>query len=164
MSRKINEKVTAIVLIFFTSFMISCGGGGAGDDPDTTPQPTAEELQIAKIAGTVSKTWTATAITFNGAPSESYSNPSAFSITFRTAKTYSTNAGSPVFQASGNWNFNTGNLNSLIFDSNQNSIASISGLNTAGTQMTLTIDYELASAGGKIEAINGRYVFTLTAN
>ncbi len=152
-----------IILLLSVAIFSSCGGGGSSD-PDPEPQPTAEELQIAKIAGTSAKTWTATAITFNGAPSETYNDPSAFSITFRTAKTYSTNTGSPVFQSSGNWAFNNGNLNSLIFDSNQNTIATVSGLNSAGTQMTLTIDFELASTGGRIEAINGRYVFTLTSN
>ena len=152
------------LLLLSIGFISACGGGGGSTDPNPEPQPTAEELQIAKIAGTSSKTWTATAITFNGAPSATYANPSAFSITFRTANTYSTNAGAPVFQSSGNWAFNNNNLNSLIFDSNQNTIASISGLNTAGTQMTLTIDFELENAGGRIEAINGRYIFTLTSN
>lgn len=160
----ISKKLHLLLfLICSIGIITSCGGGGS-DEPDPEPQPTAEELQVAKIAGTSAKTWTATAITFNGAPSVTYNDPSAFTITFRTAKSYNTNTGSPVFQSSGNWAFNNGNLNSLIFDASQNKIASISGLNSAGTQMTLTIDFELANTGGRIEAINGRYVFTLTSN
>lgn len=163
MKMKNNNWLRFFVLLLSVAILSSCGGGGSSD-PDPTPQPTAEELQVAKLAGTSAKTWTATSITFNGAPSVTYSNPSAFSITFRTARTYSTNTGSPVFQSSGSWTFNNANLNSLIFDASQNKIGTISGLNAAGTQMTITIDYELTSTSGRIEAINGRYVFTLTSN
>jgi len=152
-----------IVLFITIGLLSSCGGGGS-DTPDPEPQPTPEQQQIARLAGTSAKTWTATAITFNGAPSESYSNPSSFSITFRTARTYSTASGTPVFPSSGGWAFSTGNLNSLIFDNNQNFIGTISGLNAAGTQMTLTIDYQLANASARVDGINGRYVFTLTSN
>ncbi len=150
------------VLALFIFSLTACGGGGdGGGDPD--PQPTPEQQQTAKIAGTNSKTWRASTITLNGAPAQNY-NTQTFSITFTTAKNYNTNAGDPIFRASGSWNYQNDNLNSLIFDNDQNVVARVSNLNSQGTQMTLTIDFELQSAGSRVEAINGTYVFTLVAD
>jgi hypothetical protein len=159
MNRFLNVWFLAVAMFVITA----CGGdsGNGGGDPD--PQPTPEQLQTAKIAGTNSKTWRASSISLNGAPAQNYDTQN-FSITFTTSKNYTTTAGDPVFQASGSWNYQTGNLNSLIFDNDQNAVATLSNLNSQGTQMTLTIDFELASAGSRVEAINGTYVFTLVAD
>lgn len=160
MKRFLNVWFMAVALFA----LAACGGGGDGDgggNPD--PQPTPEQQQTAKIAGTNSKTWRASAITLNGAPAQNY-DTQTFSVTFTTAKNYSTSAGDPIFRASGSWNYQNDNLNSLIFDNDQNVVATVSNLNAQGTQMTLTIDFELQSAGSRVEAINGTYVFNLVAD
>lgn len=151
------------LVVLMVSLFAACAGGGDDNGGDPTPQPTPEQQRVTQLAGTANKTWRATSITLNGAPAQNY-NTATFSLSFTTTRTYSTQAGDPIFRPSGAWNFRDGNLNQLIFDNDPNVVANISNLNTQGTQMTLTIDFQLRSSSARVDAINGTYVFTLTSN
>lgn len=151
-------KNLSICLLFIAFATLTACGGGDGDGDDT-PDLTAEEQRLVDLAGTTGVTWEATSITFDGAPADGFDN---FSITFRgnaISKTYTTVSGSPVFGASGTWDFNDGNLNQLIFDGNDNNIYTLSGLNTVAKTVTLTVNF--TSNGGAAFGTDGLYVFNL---
>jgi hypothetical protein len=142
---------------------ISCGGGGENGGDTPGPQPTPEQQQTERLAGTSNKTWRATSITLNGAPAQNY-NTDNFRLTFTSNRNNNTVAGDPIWICSGSRAFHQDNINRIIFDNDQNVIANISNLNTQGTQMTLTIDFELGGSNSRVDAINGTYVFTLVSD
>jgi len=153
---RIKNLLTCLLFVSLAT-LTACGDGGDGGD--NTPELTAEEQRLVALAGTSGVTWVATSITFDGAPADGFTN---FSITFRgnaTSKTYTTVSGSPVFAASGTWDFNSGNLNELVFDGNSGNVFTLSSLNTVQGTVTMTVNF--SSNGGAAFGTEGLYVFNL---
>lgn len=154
MMRLKNISLTLLLLLAFTA--LSCGGGG-GDDTPLTP----EEQRLVDLAGNGGTTWTATSITFEGAPATGFDN---FSLTLRgdaSSKTYTAVDGDPVFGNSGTWDFNGTNINQVVIDGNSNNIFTISNLNTTATPNTVRISVNFTASGGAAAGTNGLYVFNL---
>ena len=140
----------------------ACGGSGGGDD---TPPLTPQEEAALDIAGASGTRWTATSISFDGAPANGFDN---FSLTLRGTDpngslTYSSVSGDPIFNSSGSWSFNGTSTTQFIIDGNSTNVFTISGL-TANENMTLTVNF---TSGGGVAAgttgTDGTYVFTLVA-
>ena len=154
----IRIKTIYLSLVFVVLAVLSCGGGG-DDTPDLTP----EEQRLLDLGGTSGATWVASSITFDGAPADGFNN---FSITLRgtaTSKSYTTVSGSPVFGASGTWDFNGTNINQLIFDGNDGNIFQVSNLNASANPATVTLTVSFTSGGGAAFGTDGLYVFNLEA-
>ena len=154
-----NLILTVMCLAMITA--LSCGddGGGGGPEPLTD-----EEQRLLDLGGTTGVTWVATSITQDGAPANGLEN---FSITMRgteTSKTYTSTDASPFLRASGTWDFNSGNINQLIFDGDTDNVYAVSNFNATATPATmrLTVNYT-NPAGGVAAGQNGTYVFNLQA-
>ncbi len=142
--KKINYIVGSLLLVGLITFF------GCKKDNPTDPSP-----QDQRTNDMAASSWSAESVTLDGTDvTASYSN---FSLTF-SGKNYSTNNGAPAWKASGTYDFDNGNVNSIILDGNVT--ATISGF-VAGEKMTMrfTITEENAKTSGV-----GEYVFSLVAN
>lgn len=147
-----------LLILSLVAFATACGGGD--DEPDLTP----EEQRLVDLAGTESGvTWATTSVTFDGAPSEFFSD---LTITFRataTSKTYTSTNGTPLFNASGTWDFDGTNINALVFDGDGGNVYTVS-VNASATPPTLTMTVNYTASGGVaagVNGANGTYVFNM---
>lgn len=164
---KAMQKITShlfSLLIVVSLFSISACGGGGDDEPELTP----EEQRLLELAGSTGTRWTATSITFDGAPANSFDN---FSLTLfgtdpTATLTYNSTDGDPLLGSSGTWSFNGSNINQIIVDGNDNNVYNISNLNTSTTPSTMTLTVNFTSGGGVANGVSGTdgtYVFNLEA-
>ena len=147
------------LLTLFSFAVLSCGGGGDDDSPGLTD----EEQRLLDLGGTSGSTWTATSITFDGAPATGFES---FSLTLRgtaTSKTYTSVDGDPLFQASGTWDFNSGNINQVIIDGNTGNVFTISNFNASATPATMRLTVNFTAQGGAAAGTDGLYVLELQA-
>lgn len=155
-----NQLLTFILTV--SVIVLACGGSGGGGDDD--PMLTDEQIRLRALAGTTGITWTATSITFDGAPADGFDN---FSLTIRgtdnTAKTYTSIDGDPLFDASGTWAFNGTNINQLIFDGESDNVYSISNIDADATPATLTLTVNFTNPGSSAAGTNGTYVLNMQA-
>lgn len=152
MIRLKHYTIALFVILAFTA--LSCGG------KDDTPLTPAEQ-RLVDLAGADGTTWTATSITFEGAPATGFDN---FSLTLTgtsSSKTYTAANGDPVFGNSGTWDFNGTDITEVLIDSNSNNTFRISNLNTTSTPNTLRITVNFTAGGGAAAGTNGLYVFNL---
>ena len=156
-------------LLLFSSLMIILLGC-----PDkNTPEPSSAELQLEKLTGAYnsssSKTWGTTSVKFGGTEDRT-ADWANFTITISTngsgINNYSTaNAFSPgPWPASGTWSFggtaDNPNINQVVRGEDGLEIA----VAVDGTTLTLTFTFDdTVHAGGRAEAVNGEYVFSMTA-
>lgn len=167
-----TQKMQKLTSYLFTLLMVvsvlsftACGGGGGGDDePDLTP----EEQRLLDLAGSTGTRWTATSISFDGAPAVGFEN---FSLTLfgtdpTATLTYNSTDGDPLFASSGTWAFNGTNINQIIVDGNTNNVYNISNLQTDSNPATMTLTVNFTSGGGVANGVSGTdgtYVFDLEA-
>lgn len=158
--KTIKSYFLILSLIGFT-MLTSCGSDdGGGDD---TPQRTPEEQRLFDLAGTTGITWATTSVTFDGASSNFFSD---LTLTLRgsvNAKRYTSSNGSPLWLASGTWDFNGDNLDQIFFDGDDGNIYNIS-INAGSSTSTLTMTVNYTSNGGVAagtNGANGTYVFTM---
>jgi len=154
--KRIKSYFLALTFISLAT-MSSCGG--KDDGPSLTP----EEQQLVDLAGTTGVTWATTSVTFDGASSDFFSD---LTITFKgsaTSKTYTSTNGTPLFSASGTWNFNGTNINQITFDGDAGNIYSIN-VNASATPATLVMTVNYTASGGVaagVNGANGTYVFNM---
>lgn len=153
-----KKTLKLLLILSLFAFATACGGGD--DEPDLTP----EEQRLVDLAGTESGvTWATTSVTFDGAPSEFFSD---LTITFRgtaTSKTYTSTNGTPLFNASGTWDFDGTNINALIFDGDGGNVYT-ANVNASATPPTLTMTVNYTASGGVaagVNGANGTYVFNM---
>ena len=145
-------------------FMSACKGSGPAE-------PTAAEAQLEKITGAYntssSKTWTVESVTFGGSEDRT-TDWQNFSLTLSTngsgTNNYATsNAFRPgPWPASGTWTFGgtaeTPNINLIVRDGNLDMAVTVSDVSLT---LTFTFDDQVHNGGGRIEAVNGEYVFKM---
>lgn len=155
--KRIKSYFLALSLISL-AILSSCGG--KDDGPSLTP----EEQQLVDLAGTsTGVTWATTSVTFDGAPSDFFTD---LTITFRgtaTSKTYTSTNGTPLFNASGTWSFNGTNINQITFDGDTGNVYTIS-VNASATPATLVMTVNYTASGGVaagVNGANGTYVFNM---
>lgn len=158
--KRIKSSLLLLSLISL-SILSSCGGGGGGDD---TPQLTPAEQRLVDLAGSsTGVTWATTSVTFDGAASDFFSD---LTLTIRgtaTSKTYTSTNGSPLWGASGTWDFNGTNIDQVIFDGDGGNVYTIS-VNASATPATLTMTVNYTASGGVaagVNGANGTYVFNM---
>lgn len=142
--------------------------------PDPTPDPTAAELQLEKLTGSYnsssSKTWTTSSVMFDGSEDRT-DDWNGFSLTISTSGTLSNNSYSTAgavspgpWPSSGSWSFGGTEDNPNINQVVRNDGLEIA-VNVSGTSLTLTFTFDDSQhSGGRVEAVNGEYIFTLTSN
>lgn len=141
-------------ILFLTIIIAACG-------PENPADPSPEQQQLEKLT----KTWIASSVTFNGSENRT-TDWDGFSLTITANKSYSTSSAfSPgPWPSSGAWTFemngDTPNINKIIRSDGLEVAISVSA-----TNLTLTFNYDNSTHnGGRFEAINGEYVFSMTAN
>ena len=145
----------ASVVVFGIFVLAACGGSD-----DTPPAPTAEEIQIEKMAGSGSITWIPGEITRDGDPVKD-DDPfnSAFSLTITTGKTYNASNGGDIIPSSGTWDFVGTNLNEIERnDGIKMTVTTSTGSTSLRLAFTLNED---GSANGRTEGVAGSWVFDL---
>jgi len=139
--------------------MISCGGT---DDPDPTPQKTAEQLAIEKLTGGSSITWT----TANGGSVSKDGNSvtadfSGFELRLTstaTSRNYTTTS-NPLFDQNGTWSFVGGNFDKIQFTGSLPAAGREISFSGNGDKLTLNFNVPLPNA--RVTALAGSYVFEL---
>ena len=156
-----SNKYIAVLMIVAVSFIAGCNN-------DTVDPPTAEALKTALLAGESSKTWglaSGSAVSLDG--DDRSDDWASFELTFTTSKGYSTSNSfdDNVWPSVGTWDFQgtTGSGLDVIIRSDG---INVNIDNITESSATLSFDYILSKPlkNGRIESIEGNWIFQLTAN
>ena len=133
----------------------------AGCNKKEEPQPTPEELQLDKLAGT----WTlgSGAVTLDG--QDRSADWAGFTVTFTTGKSYSTSNSfdENVWPTGGTWDFQ-GTSGAGLENIVRSDGITIALSNFSESAATLTFDYLISRPlkNGKVESIEGTWVFQMS--
>ena len=157
--KTIKYTLSALIIVAIALFT-ACDGGGGGDDP----QPSEEDLMKEKL----SKTWNISSVTLSN--EDVTADFSGFTLTLQSSGSYSTNSSSVErspnpWPNSGSVEFggsaDSPNLNQLVRDDGLTMSVS-----TDGSSLSLSFtfsDEHTDSTGGRVEIVNGSWVFQFTA-
>ena len=157
---KYNKYIAVLVIV--------AGGFIAGCDKDTIDPPTPEALKTELLAGESSKTWglaSGSAVTLDG--DDRSGDWAGFELTLTASKGYSTSTSfdDNVWPSAGTWDYQgtTGSGLDVIVRSDG---IRVNIDNASASGFTMSFDYILSKPlkNGRVESIEGNWIFKMVAN
>jgi hypothetical protein len=154
-----QKSVLNLLFFAFGFLLLSCGGT---DNPDPSPQKTAEQLAVEQLTGGSTITWAVAnggSVSKDGNPvTVDFSNFEFRLISTAASRSYTTTSNS-LFDQSGSWSFVGPNFDKIQLTGSQPAAGREISFSRNGEKLTLTFNIPLPDA--RVTALAGSYVFEL---
>jgi hypothetical protein len=145
--KTINHLFSLLIIVSLITFS-NCG------DSKKDPEPTEAEKTTKLLTAA---TWKLQSLTIDGVSDSNFFK--GLTISF-TETGFSTTNGDPIWPATGTWSYTDGTTTARKIKRNDNVEVAIDEITATG--LTLSIQWDKTTTGGRTNSIAGKHIFKLT--